>query len=313
MFYTQISFFVAHGIADWPAAPSCPPPCKSVKALCPYPSKSSVVNLQVIFPSGTYHSDILKSGDFSEYSLNRPDALAMVELAMGLLNENIDLVEWVVCLAYTWNPRIPRHVIDNRINQVLKMIRGEDIWVPFQGGPASTAIFLVDHPSPSSTAWATTQDVYKKYSGTMGVVIPFNHWVWQDAMAQTAKLDSRGLCAIAVLAETLIHEFIHIASDQKPGLPGVIPFGAPGVISWHVDQDLYTEADDGLQSWAPQNMASISFLWALAQRYPCLQNLLCCPKTGGDTFMTSEPDIFSAFGWEKAPWDYDRGANCSWP
>lgn len=59
---------------------------------------------------------------------------------------------------------------------------------------------------------------------------------------------------------------------------------------------------DPTNCFALQNMAAITFGWALAKRMECLQDLTCCPKVSDAYFMTSEPD-FLVPG-EPAPFDW---------
>ncbi len=324
-FYTQDCFTNGHmmvfvdGLGGGPTWPpeDCDAPCILIEGLpCDIPVPDpSVPQMQIEVPdlahpyiqsTINYYSGVNAVIPLTRWSKNDEKFAAA---AVALLLENIDLVEWVVCLACTWTPdRIPG-VAGDPIPDVQAVV--DCVLNDIAGG---AKIYLVDR----TTRWDAMTGTMV-LDGAMGwatpglpgqwdraVILPTGRFEWEQARDQyllglnSGVPNARSLCMVAALAETILHEIMHLCAGVA--------------------------ADDANQCWAVQNMAAISFMWALAQRYPCLQTEGCCPKAGDRYFMTSEPDVptytlsipgggtlgpfLLACYIEPAPWDFDPSIPC---
>ena len=312
-FYTQNCF---GGGPTWPPE-DCDAPCIYVEGKpCDMPVPDPAVprmQLEVLDPLHPYVLAILDptSGDQQIEPLTRSSTTdeQFVDAALALILENLDLVEWVICLACTWVPDILPGVVGNPVPDPQAVI--DCVLTDLAGG---AKIYLVDRryawdpvdlrmETDPAMGWATTVGP----GWDRAVVIPVGRTEWEAARdeyligASSGVPNARSLCMLAAMAQNIIHELLHLC--------------APPAVS-----------DDANQCWAVQNMAAISFMWALAQRYPCLQTEGCCPKAGDRYFMTSEPDVPSfrvvlpggGFGpvlyflpyVEPAPWAFDPSIPC---
>lgn len=290
---TQLCFHYEYGtqLQGWPAH-DCPAPC-ILERDCEVPSLAEGVaaGMQVfvlpadleplpppwgLLPPGTTLVDVSEAADF-------------VRAAAALLEQNLDLVEWAVCIMASWSPNIgdPQPWVDC----LLRGIRGE------------MSVYLLDRffkrdgSLDGATGGATQRfsvengDLLDLPSGKSGSVVPIGHPKWtsaasayQDAL-HGAGTCQRALCALTWAAGTILHEMLHQCAYELTGRQG--------------EED---PTWDGQVCWAVQNMSAMAFGWAMTQRYPALQQLACCPAYVDEWFATSEELVPSPFPWnEGAP------------
>ncbi len=279
--YTQTCFTDVYTKAAWPET-DCEAPCLAAIAKpCLVPDPSSIMAIELV-DAGHWYAQQGATGGNVLFSRSEADAeTALLGAAVALLRENRDLVLWVTCLALSWSWRANE---DDKAAGLAYVDAALD---------GAVKIFIVGTAANGATGWATGvgEDWLEP-----AVVMPMEADPWVSAVtgyqafAGTGQENGRALCAVAAVAQTILHELLHLAFPTVEASPDARD---------HI-------ADDANQCFATQNMAGISLLWALAQRYPCLKPAGCCPKSSPLYFMTSEPDGVG----EPAPWDWDPSAPC---
>ena len=121
-----------------------------------------------------------------------------------------------------------------------------------------------------ATAWAFTF-VRPAGDGSLGVILPIAHKTWKEQRDLWATGGPAGLCAAVTYAGIILHELVHVVADSwdidlNPGYrspwSGTNDYGA-----------IHESGDDIGDNvcWDEARMTYIMFIWAMAQRYPCLQ------------------------------------------
>ncbi|MEZ4323000.1 MAG: hypothetical protein R3F61_36375 [Myxococcota bacterium] len=193
------------------------------------------------------------------------DVYDLVYGALALLLEHHDLVEWALCLVHQWSVYAPPQYVEGAFNIddfpgcMLDAIVG------------AHSVYLVNDLGSGATGAATGlySEDFRNSDFLDGPSIPVNHPAvphpndyWSAHAQAYAAGGALGLCAVTAMAQTLLHEMMHMCTDGER---------------------------DASSCWALQNMVAMSFGWAMAQRHPCLQGLTCCQKVSDTFFMSSEP------------------------
>lgn len=303
----------------WPAT-TCVPPCLRPRS-CELPSAESVERakqtFQIIIPPEHFLED--PSRDSASWPapvrgterldealvLTEPmarllagDVSPMYDLiysAWALILDNIDIVEWVICLVDQWSALAPtgsgggpdwvpgNDAIPSQEHAPYNS--GEILPCMLDGLSGAHAVYMFQDfgldrsgAREGATGGATEPDVPGQFFSErvvtaglpFGVTVPIgNNYLRRLARAHQVG-GRRGLCATMVMAEILLHEMMHICvrGEREPS-----------------------------DCWQPQHMVANSFQWAMGERYSCLQNYGCCPRVSPYFFMNSEPrfDVFQGY------------------
>jgi hypothetical protein len=211
------------------------------------------------------------------------ETLELCSAALALLRDNLDLVEWALCLVQSYTPRTGLlnvdRVLDQLVDGVLDLVNGTQSvdWPGVEGGglvpaqPWSVTVvsFIADggvqqDPAPDdclfaadgvtkvdsgSPMWSVSYDVPQVSDGSIGVVVAAEHnWTvaWRAAYYGASPEDR--MCAVAGVAGNLFHELVHVW--------GKVTNGGKRYGAWHGDE-----------CWDEARMAASALRWALAQRY----------------------------------------------
>jgi hypothetical protein len=183
--------------------------------------------------------------------------------AHAFLLENMDLIEWAMCVALQWAPgwtdvgdatECVRNLLEGNLQEgrVLQFYLVCVLKNP--GGDISPdgAAYGFGSPAPD---------------GGVGPIIPVGKDFWQDRAAEyeSGGVNGEPLCAVARAAQIVLHELLHMCIPQA---------GHP------------CEGSMNYCCWDNPGRTLSAFMWALGQRYPCLQGAPeCADWTSDSSFM----------------------------
>lgn len=252
------------------------------------PSAAPPSNLQITLSTTTYHppeeeeqdpfggfvivdtlgADILAVGPHGiTYAATDRD-IQFLTVVWNFLVENVDIAEWVVCLAVGQSNLFG----DGRAECIRKRLTGE---------ARQKFVLTRDLPwSCPSTAGACTP-----FSGnTTHILITTRKWVSSVNSYFSVDSDSSDrLCVVAAKSAVILHEILH----------GCLPIFTQNLDDWHWPWNT-NDAHCGCDT---PDMVESAFAWAVAQRYPCLTEVGECSFMGDDC-MWMNPCEFS---WNSPP------------
>ncbi|MCB9670879.1 MAG: hypothetical protein H6736_04780 [Alphaproteobacteria bacterium] len=217
--------------------------------------------------------------------VSRADAIAMgfgpqweaMMAASAIMQDNLDILEWIVCVLDEWSVHAPRSDVPHPFNTgrirpcIVDFVRDGFPIYAYQGRRfwnTEPSVPRCDYWGATGAATGQNQQPFTDDGGRPGVVLPVfypNYWVYYGLAIEAGG--STGLCAAIGIAKVLIHELMHLCVAGE---------------------------DDAFQCWALQNMAATTFFVLMEERYPCIKNNWCCNAPVA-TVMSSEPGPY-AFG-----------------
>lgn len=290
---------------QWPAT-TCTPPCLSPRA-CALPSAASIQRAKDTFDIYLPPQSFLTIGDGRVFQavlpqdvlpgpvrLVEPLALLLggdvgrthdlIYAALALMLDNLDILEWVVCLVDEWSAQAPPQWVPGAASGeyntgailpcMLDAMSGahavyfiQSYGLDRSGAPENATGGAVWEDSPVDD-FATAVD---EAGLPNGVVIPVGNSYWRRLARRYGEglPASRALCAVLVASEILLHEMLHIcvSGEREPS-----------------------------DCWQLQHMAANSWQWAMGERYSCLQDNPCCPRVDPFFFMNAEPQFLVRTG-----------------
>ncbi|MFT5460841.1 MAG: hypothetical protein ACI9K2_007361 [Myxococcota bacterium] len=232
-----------------------------------------------------------------------PSMRAMYQDAIQFLRDNIDLVDWGICLNEQWNDRmlaIPyperaalgaclRSAIIGGRHNFPSIIGSFSESVEDAGG---THLYW----GPAGVGGSTYSYGHPRADGTVGVIIPMDQVWWRERLTlyRSGTVED-GLCAVIASAATILHEMTHMCGDA---------------LAQHIDDPRKERSADDmflrdvacdernspgfalgeyLSCGEATRMISSVFWWAAVRRYGCATLSPCCVPFADDSrFLISD-------------------------
>lgn len=245
---------------DYCTDPCCPPPVNAQS--CTLPSFVDVLQAGTLITVRPVGPDFPFS--FTPAAgVPTPDDLALLGSALALLQANIDIVEWIVCMVEWYSPDFDYYL---------------SACVPDFLDGSRPLHFTFVGTMGGGTAGAFTEDAPAS-DGSVGIIIEATGGYWNDLLTSFVSGGADAFCAVVAAATMLLHEMVHICGDD-----GCSSNGGDGACHLSDCTDATPEC------WDEARMIDSAFQWAMAQRYPCVttSGRACCANMGLTTnFMTS--------------------------
>jgi hypothetical protein len=207
-------------------------------------------------PSASLIIEYDNESDRPEDSDEEQAQIDAMNAAWNMLQENSDIVEWLVCLVE--GPDDAECVVDKLFvadgdnPQVILLHDGVDFW---------------DGVPDGSNAWVSEfNDKIHINTAAAEIAVVFRDL--QDTLGSGPSSNTDEACSIMLLASTILHEMLH----------GCLPITDEGVFG--------SEEEGGCDS---THMVATSFRWAMAQRFPCMaEGRACFDIADEDMFMNDD-------------------------
>lgn len=272
-FSTQWCFAYEFGVLAWPETGCCPPPINATTD-CEPPTVLEWLTMFLRVPvDGNSHADELIENDAASPASPSSSDYELFSAGFAVLIKNLDIVRWVTCLTQEWSPELASLDIVNRLDALLTA--GSDGTFPLTVTYVGAA--LNDDGTPNgATMWAFT-DYRPANDGTVGLIVPVGHSVWRDQVSIWDAGGADAFCAAVQVAGSILHELIHICGDvASVGDCQAEPLlNQPGAL-----HDCNPQG-----CWDESRMIGTMFLWAMAQRYSCLDGIDGCQCMSQDEYF----------------------------
>ena len=299
---TQICFILEYDARGWPETDCCDVSLQEVTDCFPpeysdymvWVRKTRILNFENEFRTRAHPP---KQGSRNWIDPSKGD-LSLYFSALTLIAQNFDIVRWAACHVETWSPEIKG---SSEISPLGLQDALAELLFNYGRSP-QLAVMFVDiadaaKPQGGPTAWAIVSgDENKERNLPVTLVIPLNHVLWQELRADYAVGGVTALCAVARLAQILLHEMVHVVGDNydEDGVnkwtgygesspwsgksyPHVEPYGYPGTLH---DDNVLNDLPDAVHRiyehlfvntcWDEPRMVASMFVWGIHHRYSCL-------------------------------------------
>ncbi|MBA3405021.1 MAG: hypothetical protein H0U13_10110 [Gemmatimonadaceae bacterium] len=227
--------------------------------------------------------------------------LELLSAAVSFLRDNIDIVEWALCLVAGYVPRGAfanvNANLDTLVQGVTQMVLGitpnpewpnwtganapPDWTVTIHGMKVDGPRFTAEEPM-SSVAFTTPNG-----DGSIGVNVAAYSTRIQNWLASWQSADPAvQVCGVASCAGTLLHELVHVWVKLQDYDGNVADYGYH---EWYPgDEDDPKEPEPVPVPWDTARMANTVFMWAAARRYA-----LWCGTTSypNERFLSSDVPV----------------------
>jgi hypothetical protein len=187
----------------------------------------------------------------------------LVRSAWLLLQSNLDLIEWVVCLIASWSPdEIDPDAVMACVEPTLTEasdVSGMSIYLVCQFldrfgeiSDKTGGAYSFDTPAPD---------------GNFGPVLAAGRPAWIDFVDDFVNgTDAERLCAVIQAASIILHELLHVCVGSEEGEPG-----------------FHLHAREAPCEWDDVRLMKDAFEWAITQRYTCVADVDGCRRASLDS------------------------------
>ena len=302
---TRLCFILQYGDAEWPDTCCCPPPLNATPDCSP-PSLVECAWMVNAIPCREWD---VTDGDPAILP-KRPTIhdQQLFGAGVAILIKNLDVILWLLCMVQNWSPEfsgVKKIAASRLILQLLTdQAHGQLPW---------TVTYVNRSADGDADMWAFMY-VRRSSDQTVGLVIPLESSMWIKRVNQWSLGGLEAFCAAVSVASEMLHELVHIVGDgfdsgtrgaedliyPTDGIHGADPIhNINEVGAYH---ESYKDPVTGYKKsyglcWDEARMVGTMFLWAMSQRYTCLQSAgYCCRNMGETEFFAYSTSTLSQLG-----------------